>query len=295
MTDDDFDEADFDDPAHASIRDLLASARVATPVPAEVAARLDATLAELTGQTSSPAPVPDEAYPVVLPLRRRARLAPRLLAAAAVVAVAGAGAVGLNQILGNHGSVHPTTADSATSAGTGSQAQPEKAPTDFDAKNGGILDGSSSATNEAVLGRIPALTTADFADQAGTLDLPSARLFSLAEVDKAPSGLSAAVPKPSSTRSEPGSSGSAPGSNAPQAPNRAPKNDLAAQTRALRYAALQARGCVGPKMDGTSQYAIVLDSRPAVLVVHAANAGTRLVEAWSCDGSKVLAFTTVPA
>ena len=40
---------------------------------------------------------------------------------------------------------------------------------------------------------------------------------------------------------------------------------------------------------------VMLDGRPAVLVVHAANAGSKLVEAWSCDGSQVLAFTTVPA
>ena len=72
MTDDDFDEADFDDPAHADIRDLLASARVAIPVPAEVVARLDATLAELTGQAKEAEPLPDETDPVVVPLRRRA-------------------------------------------------------------------------------------------------------------------------------------------------------------------------------------------------------------------------------
>jgi hypothetical protein len=61
-----------------------------------------------------------------------------------------------------------------------------------------------------------------------------------------------------------------------------------------KSAARQALRCTGPHLAGTKSYPILIDGQPAVLVVHAAEAGSTFIEAYSCDGSKVLAFTTVP-
>lgn len=96
------DAPDLDDPAHAALRDQLAEARVTSPVPAEVAASLDATLAGLLTERA--------AGTAVVPLRRRR--APRFLAAAAAVVLLGAGAVGLTQVLRDS----DTRSDSATAA-----------------------------------------------------------------------------------------------------------------------------------------------------------------------------------
>jgi hypothetical protein len=52
--------------------------------------------------------------------------------------------------------------------------------------------------------------------------------------------------------------------------------------------------CSGPPVtDGSHVTLVKLDSAPAALVVHPARKGRSLVEAWSCDGTRRLASTTV--
>ena len=293
MTDGPLGEPDFDDPAHDRLRELLSSARVDTPVPADVADRLDATLAELTGRAAPSPPVPEEDDHAVVPLRRRARLAPRLLAAAAVLVVAGAGAVGLTQVLKDDGSDRATSADSASpaeSAGglaaTGDRPAQPSAPNL--SLNGQRQDGS---TFSLARGSVPVLSTADFAPGADGLQLNA-----LTKVQRAAELASRVTAtkrlderSPATATGKAGAAGVNPG---PQVPTAA-AGDKDVRT-SLRTASALARSCAGPRMAGTSSYPIVLDGAPAVLVVHPANAGSKLVEAWSCDGSQVLAFTTVP-
>lgn len=137
-----------------SVRALLASAKHADPMPPDVAARLDAVLADLASERREVrAPV------VTLASRRRRRVSGALLAAAAVVVLG----VGVTQVL-------PTTYESSdSSAGAGSEMaedqdgaasdrafdanQPESAPGEMESQQG--PDEKSSAlsrdTYEVVL------------------------------------------------------------------------------------------------------------------------------------------------
>ncbi|MBV9830938.1 MAG: hypothetical protein JOZ82_05025 [Marmoricola sp.] len=55
-----------------------------------------------------------------------------------------------------------------------------------------------------------------------------------------------------------------------------------------------AAGCSPPRVtDGSQVSSVLVDGRPAALVVHPPTPGGRLVEAWSCDGAHRLAFTTL--
>ncbi len=97
--DDAVDPADPLDPAtEARVRHLLADARVTEPVPAEVAARLDATLADLV---ATRAVTPGQPGVVDLAARRRRRRAAALLGAAAAVTVFG---FGFNAVVSDTGS-----------------------------------------------------------------------------------------------------------------------------------------------------------------------------------------------
>jgi hypothetical protein len=289
MTDDEqFDEADFDDPAHAGIRDLLASARVDTPIPAEVAARLDATLAELTRGAASPS----EAPTTVVPLRRRSKVGPRLLAAAAVIVVAGAGVVGLNQVVSTTSSddaMSGTAADSATAQrDSGGRNAPESAPHAPTAPSPvdgllGDLSSGSVAEKSAVAARVPVLTSARFADQAAGLKLTRLIVLSRSSLDAAATGSTAAKPTPTDTNL----SGDETRTNQFNARPSPADRDLAS--------ALKARVCTPPKLAGTTSYPIVLDGQPAVLVLHKPDGKTRLVEAWSCAGTRLLAIAAIPA
>lgn len=281
MTDEQYDEPDFDDPAHAEVRDLLASARVDTPIPAEVAARLEATLADLTSSdltSGLPTPhVEDSPTPAVVPFRRRSRVAPKLLAAAAAIVFAGAGAVGLNQVVQNTGGSDDMGAPTAA-ADSGGTVAPEAAepdaPTTSTTRG---LDSALDGLGYQARSRVPILTTADFADQAADLDLDRTstwtRLSSTASEERAP-----APSTPTSTVSEKSGHFANDGATAAQS----------------RTAASEAQACTAPKIDGTTSYPVVLDGQPAVLVVHPTSDGSRLVEAWTCDATKVLVFAVVP-
>ncbi|MGN0063688.1 MAG: hypothetical protein ACI379_05555 [Nocardioides sp.] len=77
-----------------AVRRLLADARHDAPVPDEVVARLDTTLAGLVAERDASAPEPSPAPVIDLAARRRRRMT-QFVAAAAVVVVAG---VGVNQL-----------------------------------------------------------------------------------------------------------------------------------------------------------------------------------------------------
>lgn len=135
MPDDPFDDPADDLPAltpadSERVRRLLAAARHTEPVPDEVAARLDRTLAELSAQDRELRHRPV----VTLESRRRRRRATRLLVAAAAVVAVGIGAgpvlsgldVGSGENAGAGGSSE-STADRQTGA-AGGDSTSEEAP-----------------------------------------------------------------------------------------------------------------------------------------------------------------------
>lgn len=166
-------EPDFGDPALDALRALLADARATEPVPADVAARLDATLAALREERLAEAGV--------VPLRRR-RTAARILVAAAAVVVVGAGAVGVARIAedGSGGSSGSTAADSAKSDSTGGASSNSPAAPE-------ALSGARSPTPTGTAGgrasqaaALPQFSTTRFARQAAAFD-PTTGTF---EADK---------------------------------------------------------------------------------------------------------------
>ena len=86
-----------------AVRDRLAAARHTAPVPADVVARLDATLRRLAAEDAEP----PATAPVVTLAPRRRRTAAALLVAAAVVV----GGVGIGQVLPTGGHDAATTSD----------------------------------------------------------------------------------------------------------------------------------------------------------------------------------------
>lgn len=113
-----------------AVRDLLASARHDEPIPHDVAARLEANLAELSAVRRELRVHGEAGAPVVsLAARRRRRVTTGLLAAAATVVLG----VGLGQVLPS--AVTPTGGDAASTEsgsdlGSGREAAPELGTTD---------------------------------------------------------------------------------------------------------------------------------------------------------------------
>ena len=120
---------------------MLADARHEGPVPPEVAARLDETLAGLhadagTPATETPDTTPDEPErpATVVPLRRRARLSRYLLAAAAVLAIG----YGTTEVIG--GTMGSSGDSDSGASGAGSMA-------DSKAESGGSSGQAPSAAD----------------------------------------------------------------------------------------------------------------------------------------------------
>lgn len=166
----------------AALRGELADLRVDSPVPDEVAARLDRTFAELTaGGVPDPSPAPEpgpqpeetRAPAEVVPLRRR--WAPRVLgAAAAVVLVAGVG-VGVGTVLDR-------SSDSDSQAGSTAAEAPESRPQDAgpeDAERGDASGEAGDAPGAALGEAVLRLTRAD-------LDAQAARLLDPQRAEAAP-------------------------------------------------------------------------------------------------------------
>lgn len=268
-----FDDPAFDDPAFDELRALLATTRATGPVPDEVAARLDDTLASLQAERAAGA-APGTA--VVVPLRRR--LAPRLLVAAAAVVVIATGSVGIARVVSDTGGDDAMTAESATSA---------------DADAGGTVDPAAPRNDDsaqeldsgdAAYADVPVqLSSATFARDASRV----MRAAATASKAEAPTddGLDADSPTESE---EPFADRGADGA-APTAP------PLTATTGRLDTLLRQAlTACPGPDAPGAVTLAATLDDAPVALVFRPPTETGQLVEAWSCDGVELLASATVP-
>ena len=287
------DDPTLDPATDAHLRSLLAelgSGPDGDPMPPEIAARLDATLARLL-RPAETAPVSAETAPVsggtaprsetgsnVVPLRRR-RARRTFAAAAAAVVLLGAGGVAVSQLGGLAGSSGGSSADSATSGSAssdagGSASAPESAP-DATESQEGTQDGTQAGSQA---GGLPAVRLATF-------DADATRLLRQAAADRSviqvPNGRALTGTPATPTPPTPGSTAT------PTDPSvtDVPPGDAAAVRRA---------GCTPPPADdGALPSAITLDGRPAVLVVHPARDGRRLVQAWSCSGERVLASARV--
>lgn len=128
----------------------------------------------------------------------------------------------------------------------------------------------------------------------------------------------------SSTESLDGAASTAPPSNPAAAPNalaarlprvtaasfdsdvarlvqqRSPAQDSAANQRKSELGAASSQAadtaCPGPSTDdGSTTTPVLYDGTRAVLVIHPAQGGERLVEAWACGGARVLDSVRVPA
>jgi hypothetical protein len=173
--------------------------------------------------------------------------------AAAAVAVV-VGGVGIAQLVSDTHGQRSTTADSAGS-GEALKGAPSAAAPSARAPHPATKD--SGAT---VFASVPVFTRARFAEQVAS---PEATAFEA-------------------------KTGSA-GTDTPSVPSSA---DLVAPTEG-RVPAAVASGCAGPDLPGTRSVPILLDSRPAALVLHPVTDGQQLVEAWSCDGVERLASASV--
>ncbi|RNM12580.1 hypothetical protein [Nocardioides pocheonensis] len=271
------DAEDFDDPGHTWVRDLLAEARSTSPVPDDVAARLEETLAGLRAERASApadsgaATSPDS--PSVLPLRRRLR--PRLSAAAAAVILLGGGGVAVAQ-LGGNGSSTSDSASSKSAADSGGAAA---------ARPNATGSSSGAAAQDLAGSALPRLTSASFAADAAQVMRQVAVLDTASGSTKGYVAASPSAPVPAQTPSDvaPGASTTAPG---PSVPLQAPP--VTATPPTVADEVRSAAGCAGPSApDGVTLQA-TLDGTPVALVFRSPTATGQRVEAWSCDGSTLL-------
>jgi hypothetical protein len=263
------DEADleqpaFDDHAHAWVRDLLADARVTTSLPAEVSSRLDDTLAALQAEQQAPANV--------VPLRRRLR--PRLAVAAAAVIVSAAGGVVVAQLQG--GSTGSNSASSGAADSTARKAAPPSGPS-------GVGPQALSAT------AVPSLSRASFAaDAAALMRLVAADRHQVRQ-DGAP-----APPSPTSVPGgTPGAAGSASEGLASAQDLRAPALTATPPSFEINRRSPGRDECRAPAVTGAVTLPALLDATPVTLVFRSPTAAGQRVEAWSCDGSSMLAQATI--
>lgn len=293
MTDQDQsgDDPRFDDPAYDDIRDLLGSLRVSEPVPDAVVTRLDETLAALTADRRETAPVEREPAPVV-PLRRRSRMAPRLLVAAAAVVVVGAGGIGLSEVLGTQSDDLATSATAESDSGGASPdfGPAPSAPTPLtttpqNSPPGNLL----GAEGDRAASVLPEFTTAGFATQAEAFDDTLVRLASggaFADSDGSLDSSGTAAP-----RDEAGGDAS-PGETT-DSPTRKDLSTVERQRAYARFSATAKAACPGPVGLAATVVPITFDGEPAALAVYLENDGAQLYEAWSCDGRTMLATTVV--
>ena len=233
-------------------------------MPANVAARLEDTLARLVAERGGTEAGPEyglqdgpqdgqHGSPVtVLSLRRR--WIPRATAAAAAVVVLGAGGIAAAH-LGVFSSGSPT-ADGAGSSSEKAGSGPAIA---------GQPSSPGQSLNPEVAGTaasLPQLTAGSFASDVVVLLREHAGLVTPEEARQAPTDSSTSRPQ--------------------ARPSSRPKSQLATS------------GCPGPRItDGAVPNPVLYDGQPAVLLVHPERHGRTLVEAWTCPGDRLLAGTTI--
>lgn len=241
------------------VRRALAAAPPAEGLPADVAARLDATLADLVAERATGKDDPKPGAVPSLEDRRRRRW-PGVLVAAAAVSVL---AYGVGTTLGgvglSGGDAESTAARDQTFSGAdagaddsggGSEAAPEDAPTGLVTDRDGVdVQGSRAYADKLLVAGTVRLRTE-------TLDEDVRRLVRGGVAD-------ARTPSPRESRSLAGFLDS----------------------------------CEQPDLSrGDRLAAVRLDGRRATLVVRKAVGGTRVAQIYSCgDGSDLLAITQVPS
>ncbi|MBO9522268.1 MAG: hypothetical protein J7518_12080 [Nocardioidaceae bacterium] len=196
--------------------------------------------------------------PVVALESRRRRTGVRMLTAAAAVVAVAAGGVGLGQVL-----------DDGRSASSDKAATAESAGGSGGSVTSGDADGPVDRLQRASVPQVHAKTFA--ADAARLLvSTPAA------------GPVAPAIPAPSESARTQGYSADEPGL----------MNDLASKAVACTPPARE--GAQTDALAGSTSSPVLLDGKPATLVVHPPARGKRLVQAWSCDGTRVLASATVP-
>lgn len=251
------------------VRRLLALARHREPLPAEVAARLDETLASLAAERDAAASASGDRSQQVVPLRRRWPAA--LLAAAAVAAIG----YGTTQLV--TGGLETTTLDAGSSSGDAARPGPaaEREPLDPGAEDDRVdvtsedevTDRSGDGAGEGprrdteVSEQLAALRSAARSERADRLgrtlhDLATERLVVVGEIELA--GPGPTTPGPTSGAAE-----------SPEAP---------------AYGGPPALDC-GPRLPGAvTALAARYDGHPALVTVGSGWAGFRPVEVYVCDG-----------
>jgi hypothetical protein len=267
------DDPAFDDPAHDELRALLADVRATEPVPDDVAARLDATLASLQADREAVdthlEPAPASTGEVVVPLPHRLRRgAGRVLVAAAVLAVVGAGGVGIAQLTGDSaGNDATTSADQARDdAGGGSAVAPEAT-----GATGDVPRAAHAAR------AVPELTTDAFAADAARVMVDLSADQKLTTLDKSMSG---SVPGPRSPAEG-------------YAALEAPAVTATPQRPTDSADTLGTSTCAGPEAPDAVTLPATLDGGLVALVFRPPGDATQRVEAWSCDGATLLQAATV--
>jgi hypothetical protein len=268
-SDDRRDERAFDDPAHDEIRRLLADARVTDPIPADVSARLDATLASLREQAREEAGAPAN----VVPLRRR--LGPALVAAAVIVVVGGGG-VGIAQLAGSGtgGSADKAAGRSVAADEDGSGTTSGSAPQPADPESAPQVSGLAAKA-------LPHLTTARFGQ--GVSRLMRTSYGTLDTRSPQPTTPQTDAPKALDNLAQ--------GYLVPAAPPVTATPPSAATGDYLDRGAL---ACAGPDVPDAVVWPASLDGALVALVFRPPTADAQVVEAWSCDGAALLASVTVP-
>jgi len=259
-------EPSFDDPAHDDLRALLADARVTDPIPDDVAARLDSTLQSLQIARAAER----DSRTNVVPLRHRVG---RVLVAAAAAVVIGAGGVGVAQLARNgNGSADSMTADKAARGSAQDDGRAPEATGQSDFLN---------APGPAVARALPHLTTAGFARDAARV-MRTAYLHSLEIQSPAPT---TATTGRGSTNSD--SVAPLSGYLPLQAP---PVTATPERTAAL---AEDFASCAGPNAPDAIVEPATLDDALVALVFRPPTAESQQVEAWSCDGTTLLASAEI--
>lgn len=275
------DVPDFDDVSHTEIRALLADVAATGPMPTDVADELDDLLANLVAERAAAAD--DTVVPI-----RRARVARRLLVAAAAVVLVGAGGIGINQVLHGTNAANDSTAGSGTVSDLAAEAPGatsgalEKAPTD-QASGRGPIDDSSYLDRAYANLRLHAEFTRDrFAQQVKGLVANATGTGPFNDLGQ-PADPDAPMPESVGPTDPDDTSGTL--------DTRPSTSDVWLQ----RLSDSKAPHCPGPPAtNGVIVVPITFDGRSATLAVHPVAGGSRYVAAWSCDGHRLLAYTTVP-
>jgi hypothetical protein len=280
----------FDDPTYDALRADLAAARLDEPMPLDVAALLDAALA-------------DEAAGGAGPGRRR--WAPRLLVAAVAGVLLLGGGIGLAQAL--HGSATGGGATSTVAGGAPTVEQQDTLRAPAAAAPDPQISRAHFAHDVTVLLHSDLLGKSTSLDALGSSALAGTAAGSGGAGSAAGAAVTPPVPAPAPAATPTGASGSgAVAGGSGSAGSTGGGTTTEASTGPLPHQPAGAAPAPGaqtfssaqtcdPVIPGAQTEPILLDGTPAVLVIHPASGGHQLVEARDCSGRTVLASAELPA